>query len=168
LAGALVRTHDRCFRAHPTDHHLFTAAPKDNFPAIAQAMSARLHLPVIATSVGDDWNFLGASICRVGDSKSAHLLYAHDGAAVSVFSLPASVAISGCPDHQNCEAAVGGHPMAGFVENGGFFCVVGSSGAKSRLDAREVKSMRDRLHGQMIAAAANQRAHELLLASMTH
>ena len=168
LAGSLVRTHDSCLRVHATDHHLFTSVPKDNFSAIAQGMSARLHHPVIAASVGDGWEFRGAAICPVGSLKSAHLIYAHDDAAISVFSLPASVAVSSCPDHQNCDAAVDGHPMAGFVENGGFFCVVATPGHASLADARQVKTLRDQLHGQVIAAAETRRAHETFIASITH
>jgi hypothetical protein len=168
LAAALVRTHDGCLRVHPTDHHLINGASKDNFPAIAQTMSARLHHPVIAVTIGDGWEFRGAAICPVGNLKSAHLIYAHDDAAISVFSLPASVALASCPDHQNCDAAVDGHPMAGFVENGGFFCVVATPGHTSIADARQVKTLRDQLHGQVIAAAESRRAHDWLIASMTH
>ena len=168
LAGALVRTHDGCLRFHPTDHHLFNGAPKDDFPKIAQAMSARLNHPVIAVSLGDGWAFHGAAICPVGDLKSAHLIYAHDDAAISVFSLPASVALSSCPDHQNCEAAVNGHPMAGFVENGGFFCIVATPGGKSTVDAQQVKTLRDQLHGQVVAAAESHHAPESLVATMGH
>jgi hypothetical protein len=171
LAGALVRTHDGCLRVHSNDHHLFKAAPKDGVRAIAQGMSARLHHPVIAAApVGDGWEFRGAAICPVGNVKSAHLIYARDDAAVSIFSLPASIVVSSCPDHQNCDAAVDGHPMAGFVENGGFFCVVATPGHASLADARQVKTLRDQLHGQLIAAAAasSRRAHEMLIASMTH
>jgi hypothetical protein len=168
LAGALVRTHDSCLRLHAPDHHLFTSAPKGDLPAIAQKMSARLKHPVIAAKIGEGWEFRGAAICPVGNLKSAHLVYAHEDAAVSVFSLPASVAASSCPDHKNCEDAVDGHPMAGFVENGGFFCVVATPGKTSIADATQVKTLRDQLHGQVIAAAETRRAHDALIASMTH
>jgi hypothetical protein len=164
----MARTHEGCLLLHADDHHLFVSAPKDDFGKIAQGMSARLNHPVLATSVGDGWEFRGAAICPVGDLQSAHLVFAHDDAAISVFSLPASAALASCPDHQNCEAAVGDHPMAGFVENGGFYCVVATPGGKSAANAQQVKSLRDQLHGQVLAAAEGRRAHETLIASMTH
>jgi hypothetical protein len=167
LANALVRTHNGCLRVHPTDHHLFVAAPKGDMRVIAQAMSARLKHPVVTTSLDDGWVFRGAAICPVGSQKAAHLVYARDDAAISIFSLPASVAESSCTDHQDCEAALDGHPMAGFVENGGFYCVVATSGGKSAVDAQQVKALRDRLHGQVVAAAQSNRAPVGLVASMS-
>jgi hypothetical protein len=166
LANALVRTHNGCLRAHPTDHHLFVAAPKGDMRVIAQAMSARLKHPVVTTSMDDGWAFRGAAICPVGSQKAAHLVYARDDAAISIFSLPASVALSSCADRQDCEAALDGHPMAGFVENGGFYCVVATSGKKSAVDAQQVKALRDQLHGHVIAAAQSHPAPEALVASM--
>jgi hypothetical protein len=168
LAAAMVRTHDSCLRLHADDHHLFHAAPKDDFGKIARAMSARLDHPVIAATVGDGWDFRGAAICPVVGLKSGHLVFARDDAAISVFSLPASAALANCPDHQNCEAAVNGHPMAGFVENGGFYCVVATPGGKLVVDAQHVKTLRDQLHGQVLAASEGRRAHGTLIASMTH
>lgn len=151
LGVELVRAHDRCVRFHPNDHQLFEAAPRDDFPAIARLLSAELNHPVIATAMGHDWEFRGAGICPVGPTQSAHMLYARGDAFVSVFSLPAS-AFPAHADKVDCDAAVKGHPVAGFAEQGAFYCVVGSTGGTSPMDAREVQAIRDQLRLDVVAS----------------
>jgi hypothetical protein len=156
LAQQLVKSHDRCLRFHPDDHHLFTDAPKDDFKAIAAGLSAELNHPVVATAVGDDWAFRGAAVCPVGQTKSAHLMYGRGDAAVSVFSLPAS-AVPGCGNHQCCDAAINGHPVAGFVESGAFYAVVASSGGKTPVDLEQIRAMRDQIRGDVVAMSHIER-----------
>lgn len=150
LGERLVRRHDICVRNAPHDHHHFTTAPKDDFKAIARGMSGELKHPVVATAMGHDWDFRGAAVCPVGQTKSAHLVYARGDAFVSVFSLPAS-AVSNFPDHQDCDAALAGHPVAGFVESGAFYCVVGSTGGKTPIDLQQVRAIRDQLRSDVVA-----------------
>lgn len=150
LSANLVKTHDSCIRFHPTDHHLFETAPKDNYKLIAERMGAELKYPVIATAMGHDWDFHGAALCPVGNRRVAHLMYARGDAYVSVFSLPAA-AFPNCPDHQCCDAAVNGHPVACFAESGAFYCVVASTGGKTPIDLPQIRAMRDQLRGDVIA-----------------
>ena len=150
LGEQLVRSHDACTRLHPDDHHLLEAVPKDNFKAIAKEMAAELNHPVAAAPMGHDWDFRGAAVCPVGPAKAAHLLYRRGDAFVSVYSLPAS-AFPTCPNHENCDAALNGHPVAGFVEAGGFYCVVASSGGATPVDLQQVRAMRDQLRADVVA-----------------
>jgi hypothetical protein len=152
MSGKLVAVHDSCSRLAPLDHHFFKAAPKSDFKAIETAMSADLRHPVIARDLGDHWEFRGASECPVGSMKSAHLLYARRTAFVSVFSLPAS-AFPTIHNHENCDANVSGHPVAGFVEDGGFYAVVASSAGDDAgaVDVQQVRALRDQLHKQAVA-----------------
>jgi hypothetical protein len=151
LGRQLIATHDSCSRLHAADHHQFQAAPRDNFKAIAQNMKTVLRHPVVASPMGHDWDFRGAAICPVGSTNTAHLLFTRDGDFVSVFSLPAS-SFPGSPNHTICDAAVNGRLMAGFVEAGGFHCVVASSGrGAATLDIQQVKALRDQLRDQAVA-----------------
>ncbi len=152
LGTRLARVHDACCKAAVHDQHFYDGAPRDDFTAIARVMKAELRHPVIAAPVGHDWEFHGAMICAVGPTRSAHLVFARGDAFVSVFSLPTS-AFPACPDKQNCDHDVNGHPMAGFSEGGAFFCVIGSSGGKNPIDLPQVKAIRDQFRGDALAAA---------------
>lgn len=151
LSQQIVRSHDSCAKVYADDHHLFTSAPPDDFKQIAEAMTREMHYPVIATPLGVDWDFKGAAMCPVGTSNVPHLLFSHQGVFVSVFSLPASVAASSCPDHQTCETNLNGHPVAAFAEAGGFYCVVASSSRAQSVPIQQVRAMRDQLRGRFIA-----------------
>jgi hypothetical protein len=150
LSQQLIQSHDACAKLHAADHHLFDAAPPDNFKLIAAKMTEQMKYPVIATPMGADWDFKGAAVCPVGPSKRPHLLYSHGDVFVSVFSFPAS-ACSACPDHQTCETDLNGHPVAAFAEAGGFYCVVASSHGATTIDLQQVRALRDQLRGQVIA-----------------
>ena len=151
LARQLLHRHAECGEIHAHDHHLFTAAAKDDFPAIAAGMRAELKHPVVAPPpMGEGWDFWGAAVCPVGQMSAAHLVYAKADALVSVFSLPASFCPS-CADHADCDGTLDGHPMAGFVEGGAFYCVVATPGSASAMDAERVRALRDRLHTEVAA-----------------
>jgi hypothetical protein len=115
-------------------------------------MSADLRYPVVARELGGNWDFRGASECPVGSMKSAHLLYARSGAFLSVFSLPAS-SFPTLHNHENCDANVNGHPVAGFVEDDGFYAVVASNAGDGNgaVDVQQVRALRDQLHKQVAA-----------------
>lgn len=157
LGAQLVKAHDACIKYHPDEHHLFKAAPKNDYKLISQRMAAQLKYPVVATAMGDGWDFRGAALCPVGGKTVAHMMYRRDGAYVSVFSLPAS-AFPDCPEHQSCDAALDGHPLAGFAEAGGFYCVVASSpdGSSIKIDAEQVRAMRDKLRGDVVAVSRGE------------
>jgi hypothetical protein len=153
LAEEIVRGHDLCVRVHPDQHHFVHDAPKDDYAAIARSLEAKVHHRVIATAVGDAWDFRGASLCPVGKRRVAHMMYRHGDEYLSVYSLPASAAPS-VANHQTCDADVNGRPLAGFVEAGGFYCVVASTAGKTPVDAGMVRAMRDRVRQTVIAGRA--------------
>ena len=158
LAGKLVRRHDECGHIHPDDHHFVSAAPRDDFGAIARSMSAAAGHPVAAAPIGPDWRFLGASFCPVEGANPAHLVYTKDDMLLSIFSLPAS----SCPsvgNHATCDASIGDNRLAGFVEGGAFYCVLGSAGSgRAAVDLpQQVRQVRDQLRGQVVARRAGSR-----------
>jgi hypothetical protein len=159
LGEQIVRGHDLCVRVHPEQHHFVHDAPKSDFAAIARSLEAKVKHRVIATAVGDDWDFRGASLCPVGTKRVAHLMYRQGDAYLSVYSLPAAAAPS-VENHQTCDAEINGRAIAGFVEDGGFYCVVASSGATKPVDGGTVRAMRDRVRATVIAARGER--HEAL------
>jgi hypothetical protein len=163
LSAQLVHCHDKCSHLAPHDHHFFTAAPKDDFNAIAKGMTADLHYQVVAKPIGSEWDFRGAAECTVGSTKSAHLLYARGDAFVSVFSLPAS-RHPACKAHYTCDATIQSHPMAGFSEDGAFYCVVASTAGATQVDLQQIKSIRDRLQADVKAEIAASRGSLLAAA----
>jgi hypothetical protein len=151
LGAQLISRHDTCTKAAPKNHHFFTAAPKNNYKAISQKMAVELHHPVAAASIGKEWDFRGASLCPVGETKSAHLIYASGDAFVSVFSLPATSVGESCGDSQMTEIAIDNHPIAGFVQGDAFYCIVASTGGKTPVDLNEIRTLRDRLRESVVA-----------------
>jgi hypothetical protein len=146
LGAQVVKAHDVCVRVHPDEHHLFKDAPKDNYKLIAHRMGAHLKYPVVATAMGEGWEFRGAALCPVGGKRVAHMMYSRDGVYLSVFSLPASA----FPDvPQTCDADVGEHPVAAFTEAGGVYCVVASAGVE--LD--DVRALRDQVRVDVVSLA---------------
>lgn len=156
LGAKIVKAHDVCVRVHPEEHHLFNAAPKDNYKLISERMAAQLKYPVVATAMGDGWNFLGASLCPVGEKRVAHMMYSRGDAHLSVFSLPAS-AFPGCAEHQTCDADLNGRPVAGFAEAGGFYAVVASSEGETPVDLEQVRAIRDRVRADVVAISTGKR-----------
>lgn len=151
VADELVNTHERCCNA--TDHHHLppAAAPRNNFAAMTKHLEAELGQPVVAVPLGDGWTFRGASVCRVGSSRAAHLIFAQDnGPVVSLFSLP-STTCAGLRGDVESESA--GHPIAGFVRGRALYCVV-ASGPGTPATAADVRSLRDRVRAQTSALAS--------------
>jgi hypothetical protein len=153
LGAKLVGVHGYCRTVAVGDHHFLKSAPKGDFKAIARALESKLNHPVIAAPVGNDWDFRGGTICPVGMTRSAHLVFARGDSFVSIFSLPAS-AFSASSDAQRFDATLNDHPMAGFANDGALVCVVGSSGKETSLDLSQVKAIRDQLHSDASALAA--------------
>lgn len=144
LASNLVSRHDSCCSA--PDHH---AIGGDDFQQIASEIEKRLGIPVMARALDKSWSFHGASICPVGDTKSAHLVFARDRQFISLFSLPASV--DPAARNQTFNESDQNHPIAGFETSHGFYCVVGSS-ADGSLTLQAVQDLRDRVRPVVIAA----------------
>ncbi len=151
LSSDLVARHDACL--HSPDHH-GRDLPHDDFQLISQSLSTQLHRPALAAPLNEaGWSFRGAAICPVGAKPCGHLVFVHDDEAISVFSLPADSIPAG---RGECAAVVSHHPVAGFAQSGGFFCLVGSSPADS-LTERRLCAIRDRLERDFQATAAQER-----------
>ena len=138
------------------DHdHLITDAnkwgadlPHDN-AELAAALKQRLGYAPLAAPPGEGFSLVGASM--VGKGNGAELLYKKGNQTVSVFSLPASE-VPLCGNN----ATVGGagipnHPMAGFVHDGGFYMLVGSSTDNS-ISAPQVQDLRNKLRATIPGA----------------
>jgi len=140
FAMEMVKTHTSC--AKLPDHHLVTG---DDFKKLAEMLSAQVKVPVAALDL-PGWTFKGAGACKVGSVISAHLVYANaQGQSVSVFSLPAD-AVYAAPDGATYSQTVEGHPLSGFKQGSGLYCVVGSSSGSDALSMKTVESLRDKLH----------------------
>lgn len=150
LSNQVVKSHDTCVRVHPDQHHFFKGAPKDNFKLIAERMAARVKYPVVATTMGGDWNFKGASMCPVGGKSFPHMMYKSGDAYLSVFSLPAS-AVPDCPKDYTADATVSDHPVAAFAADGACYFVVASTGGKTPVDLEQVRALRDQVRGEVIS-----------------
>jgi hypothetical protein len=116
--------------------------------ADAAKLSQTTNRPVlVADLTKDGWTFDGAAVRAVGQFTAAQLFFTKGNAAVSVFSLPAS-AVPNAADNSTYDTVFNGAPIAGFVKNGGLFCIVGSSPDGS-LTAGEVRGMLERHKGEL-------------------
>jgi hypothetical protein len=163
LGQQLVRGHDLCVRVHGDEHHLLKHAPKHDYPAMARELEGKVKYPVLATPVGGDWAFHGASVCPVGKMRVAHLMYTQGDAFLSLYSLPAS-SIPTVSDQQSCEAAVNGRPVAGFVVGKTFYAVLASTGGKTPVDLDGVRAVRDQLRETVVASGEPERIFFLAVA----
>ncbi len=148
----LVRTHDHCSRGQSDHQHL--PVPRSNGYAIAANLRSRLDRPVLVSRPSDPaWKFAGASVCAVGNVKTAHLVFRRsDGDALSLFSLPRSA----CPaaaDGQQFQAESNSHPIVGFVKHGAVYCLVGS-GCQSDVSVAQLSDIRRQLEQQVVVADA--------------
>lgn len=147
LADILVSRHDVC--ADAADHHT-PGVPQDDFSKMAQVMRQKVGFPVLASAL-PAWKFQGSSVCQLGNSTAAQLVFERRSRTtqyVSLFSLPLSFAhieeTCDC-DYSQVQRK---HPMAGFATSNGFYCVVGSSTDES-ITLTEVRTIRDELRPKM-------------------
>jgi len=142
LYKAMVATH----KARATD----VAQSPDAVKSLADAakLSQTTNRPVfVADLTKDGWPFDGAAVRAVGQFTAAQLFFTKGNAAVSVFSLPAS-AVPNAADNSTYGTVFNGAPIAGFVKNGGLFCIVGTSPDGS-LTVDEVKALLERHRGEL-------------------
>jgi len=142
LFKAMLATHT----ARSTD----TEMSPDTVKSLADApkLSQAINRPVlVADLTKDGWTFDGAGVRTVGKFTAAQLFFTKGNAAISVFSLPAS-AVPNAPDNSTYATAISGAPIAGFVKNGGLFCIVGTSPDGS-LTVGEVKGLLERHKGEL-------------------
>jgi hypothetical protein len=128
--------------------------PRQDFARIASDLKWRVGVTVLSGPLkGNNLVFEGASLCPVGKIDSAHLLYkGADQEAVSVFSLPASVVPAGVND-ASYETVAAGHPISGFVHDGGFYCVVGS-GPSPLVSLDQIRGLLGQLKPQFVVPRA--------------
>lgn len=145
IAQGLVASHERCSKF---EDHSGAEIPADDFAAMRRRLEKRLKFPVLAGDVEealgrDGWEFKGAAVCKVGDVEAAHLVFARDRQAISIFSLPPwSCKHSGLA--HECEDPNADHPIAVFVWSDGVHCVVGSSTDRS-LSVHQVRAVLEHL-----------------------
>jgi hypothetical protein len=139
FAMEMVKTHTA--HAKLPDHHL---VPGDEFTKLRETLTAQVKVPVAAMDLAG-WQFKGAGVCKVGNVAGAHLIYANSsGQTISVFSLPAD-AVYAASEGATYSQTVDGHPLSGFKQGSGLYCVVGSSG-NDVLTMAQVEKLRDMLH----------------------
>jgi hypothetical protein len=148
LADNLIVRHDACCRA--PDHHM-PGLPRNDLQAIAVALHGRLGFPVMSGEPSAaPWQFSGASICDVGETAGAHLIFKQPNQDISIFSLPISVDpnLAGKGQFALVDS---GHPIAGFATANALYAVVGSSTDDS-LSLATVTAMCDHLRPLVIPA----------------
>jgi hypothetical protein len=127
-----------------------SATPSDTTSDLAAvpALSQTIQRPVFAAKLTDDgWKFEGAAVRDVGPFAAAQLFFSKGKASISVFSLPAA-AVPNARDDVTYDTVFNGHPIAGFVRQGGLFCIVGSSPDGS-LTVDEVKGLLESHRGEI-------------------
>jgi hypothetical protein len=150
LADNLILRHDACCRA--PDHHM-PGLPRNDLQAIAVALRGRLGFPVMSGEPSAaPWQFAGASICDIGATAGAHLIFKQPNQDISIFSLPISVdpKLAGKGQFALVDS---GHPIAGFATQDALYAVVGSSTDDS-LSLAAVTAMCDHLRPLVISAPA--------------
>jgi hypothetical protein len=138
VAQGMVNRHDLCCGV--PDHH---ALGGSDFALIGRTLSGDLRVPVIATNI-NGWTFAGAAPCPVWGHETAHLLYRKGNDTMSVFSIPAADFDLKYDDGAYA-TQIGNHEIAGFLKNGGLYCVVEQSPDGS-ISAARVQALSDQLH----------------------
>ena len=139
MALDMAAAHDRAL-ASGGRHEL--DVPKDDLNAIRNTLKDKLGHPVLVASLGNDWQFQGARVAKVGTTDAAELVFKSTTSAdsVSVFSVPGQ-AYYATEEGLEYKQVADGHPIAGWVKNGIVHCVVGSKGSK--LDTGDLVKLRD-------------------------
>jgi hypothetical protein len=128
-----------------------TATP-DTVTTLASAgatLSKTLGHGVLAADLTQDgWTFQGGAVRNVASFQAAQLFFTKGNASISVLSLPASAA-SSAKDGSSYEISFQGSPIAGYVKQGGLYCIVGQS-ADNSLTIQDVKSLLEKHRGEIV------------------
>jgi anti-sigma factor RsiW len=127
------------------------AASPDTVTTLAAAsqLSKTLGRGVLAADLTQDgWTFEGGAVRNVASFQAAQLYFTKGNASISVLSLPASAATT-AKDGSSYETTFQGTPIAGYVKQGGLYCIVGQSTDNS-LTIQDVKSLLDKHRGEII------------------
>ena len=148
ITNSIIDMHDRC--SHKVGPHVAANTSADKIMLTGHVLETKLGQPILAASLPEGgWNFRGGAICPVVDKAerkvpAAHLIYKSGDDSVSVFSMPRST--SPCP--KPYEGSYRGHPIAGFADANGAYCLVGSGSAA--MTPQRIAAMRDRLQGSLV------------------
>jgi hypothetical protein len=120
LVADMARTHDTCSKL--PDHHKI---PGNDPVALKDKLTAGAGVTASSISLGADWTFKGAGVCKVGEKDAAHLLFARADEYVSIFSLAAGEECGyGSEEYKELYEK---HVVTGFRRGNALYCVVGSS-----------------------------------------
>ena len=119
----LVRAHDDC--AKLPDHHKI---PGDDPEKLRERLTAEAGVTASAVSLGADWKFRGAGICKVGQKQAAHLQFVRADEYISIFSMTATDECGYGADAYS--DVLEKHPVAGFRHRDALYCVVASAGTR--------------------------------------
>ncbi|HEV8292182.1 MAG TPA: hypothetical protein VGP94_09670, partial [Tepidisphaeraceae bacterium] len=119
-----------------------------SFVLMGQTMAGKIKEPVLATDIGNGWNFVGAAMCPVNGKPSAHLIYRRNGQWLSIFSIPAS-SCDKVRDGGFGGEKINDHMIAGFAHTGGVYCIVGSC-PKKALQLDEIEQLLKKHQGDLI------------------
>jgi len=86
----------------------------------------------------------------VASFQAAQLYFTKGKASVSVLSLPASAATT-AKEGSTYETSFQGTPIAGYIKQGGLFCIVGQSDDNS-LTIEEIKSLLQKHRDEIVKA----------------
>jgi hypothetical protein len=144
ITKSIVDLHDRCCQ-WKGDHQV-AGVPKDQVLLTGQVLEERLGQPILAASMPEGgWTFRGGAICKADGRPTAHLIYKQGPDAVSVFSLPRSYT----PSSSTYEGTFNNHPIAGFVDSRGAYCLVGSGDAN--MTPQRLAVIRDRMQNSVVS-----------------
>lgn len=166
ITQSIVAMHEKCCQSKRG--HQIAGVPKEKVFATADALGKRLGQPVLATAIPErGWSFEGGAVCPVTDNNerkvpAAHFIYKSGNESVSLFTMPRSVSpcrvFCGPYEGTYIETKPDGrqvaHPIAGFVDSRGAYCLVGTG--SPRLTQTRLAAMRDRLQSTVAAYHASQ------------
>jgi len=120
IVADMTRTHDTCSKL--PDHHKI---PGNDPVALKDKLTAGAGVSASSISLGADWTFKGAGVCKVGEKDAAHLLFVRADEYVSIFSLAAGEECGyGSEEYREVYEK---HVVTGFRRGNALYCVVGSS-----------------------------------------
>lgn len=110
------------------------AMPLDDRDGVRKSLAAKMGRSVPVPDWREKgWRLTRAGVGAVGKHAAAELRYENAGRAILLVSLPAD-AYSGHEgeEPEPYEYTVDGHPIAGFVKDGGLHCAIGGKGVTPR------------------------------------
>jgi hypothetical protein len=139
LIPDMVARHDASLN-EPTLAATIAAA---DFDALGKKLSSDLGKKVVSMPLGDSWSFRGGTVCMVGTTKSAQLLFARGQTTVSLMSVPTGGGYTP-PNGTKYDKNESDHLVAGVVYNQVAYCLIAQSKDQS-LTVQELQALRDKI-----------------------